>query len=112
VTSTTTQKTKKRTLLDTSKVSKRYSITITRDVNKELKATPGDEVAFCLIKASNKIIITADEMQGGEKVLGASKMSSQHTVSISDSVRKFLNIEIRDRIQYWLEPDGRISIEV
>lgn len=112
MTSTITQKIKKRRLLDTSKVSKRHSITVTQDVNQELKAKPGDEIAFCLIKSKNKIIITVDEMRGGEKVLGASKMSSQRTISISDSVRKYLGIEMRDRIQYWLETDGRISIEV
>ena len=99
--------------LDIIKVSRRFSITITRDVIKylQLEQSVGKEIAFCTLENSDKIILVANKMRGGEIFLGASKLSTQNTLVVPEAVRELLKIDLGNILQFWLEPDGRISIK-
>ena len=50
-------------------------------------------------------------MKGGEKFIAASKLSKQNSLVIPEPIRKMLQVNIGDLVQYWLEPDSRISIK-
>ena len=99
--------------LDISKVSKGLSITITKEVIKylEIEQSIGMGVAFCTIPNTNKIILVATAMKAGEIFIASAKLSKQNTLVIPEPVRKMLQLKAGDIIQYWLEPDNRISIK-
>ena len=102
---------KKRILLDSSTISRNFSITITKNVIRPLKAESGDIIAFCLLVPLNKVSITASQMKGDEKLLGSNKLSKQRTIIIPELVRKKLKLSIGEQVPFWLEIDGRITIQ-
>ena len=99
--------------LDISKVSKGFAITITKEVIKylEIDQTKSKEIAFCTLADTDKIFLISGTMKGGEIFLAASKLSRQNTLIIPEPVRRILQINIGDIIQYWRGPDARISIK-
>lgn len=99
--------------LDISKISRGFSITITKEVIKyfDIEHSVGKEIAFCKTVDGTRIILVANQMQGGEIFIAASKLSKQNGLVIPDPIRKILNLDIGNIIQFWLEPDRRISIK-
>lgn len=99
--------------LDISKVSKGFAITITKDVIKylDIEQSINKEIAFCKIAGTNKIILISSAMKGGEIFITAAKLSKQNSLVIPEPIRKMLQLNIGDLVQYWLEPDNRISIK-
>ena len=99
--------------LGISKISRRYSITITKEVREYLPLDDaiGKEIAFCQLNNSNTIVLVFGRMKGDEIFMAANKLSNQFSIVVPEAVRETLKIHIGDHVKFNLEKDKRISME-
>jgi len=106
----------KKKVLGLTRVTSRYSITLTKNVMDILKGKKkleqSQELGFSLHEETNRIVLILGKTRKDELLLGANRISTKNTVVIPEAVRVKLKPSAGDEIVFYLDDDGRISIEV
>ena len=100
-----------RKLLDTSSLSKKNTFVLPLVVRNMIHASSGMTLGYYL-EPNGKIIIAT----GGEKLLAAAKLSSSNAMVIPQSIKDQFRLQEpskgQRRVGFYLEPEGKVSMEI
>lgn len=100
-----------RKLLGSSTIKKSFSATVIQEVRQILKIKSGDLIVFALSK-NNEIYIQTGILQTDvREILGSYNLNSNNSVTVPEKVRKKLKIKAGDKLGFYTDDSGQVTVQ-